>query len=159
MTELMNVKGAKAVLYPLQTFTKKDKLDWKIVPLLLEAGNNSVLNSLKRLFSGVTKKIYSVRYADRVLYHLAAVFVNNFSNAMAVGAKSILKDNDFKLLYPLMDQTLSKIKTIGPLKAQTGPAKRGDKETMKFHRSILKQHKELKKIYSLMSKTIKEQQK
>ena len=91
--------------------------------------------------------------------HLAAVLVNNFTNAMYTAADGLLSDKlDFKLLLPLIQRTTAKLDTMSPARAQTGPAKRGDKNVMKKHLLQLKTQPELQKIYKEMSRLIKKQQ-
>jgi predicted short-subunit dehydrogenase-like oxidoreductase (DUF2520 family) len=163
LNDLQNVKGGKAVLYPLQSFSKNDVVDWQNIPLLLEANNKTNLLLLEKLAEQLSPKKVNVSSANRGKYHLAAVLVNNFTNSLFVAANDILMTGminaDLKLLFPLIENTVTKMEKIGPAKAQTGPAKRGDKTVMKQHKALLKDHKTLKKVYSALSKLIKEQSK
>jgi predicted short-subunit dehydrogenase-like oxidoreductase (DUF2520 family) len=89
--------------------------------------------------------------------HLAAVMVNNFSNHLYTLANDFLdkeKIPHFKLLFPLMQQTIKKAKKLKPVSAQTGPAKRNDKKTITKHLEILKKNPETRKIYSSISENI-----
>ncbi|MBT8297797.1 MAG: DUF2520 domain-containing protein, partial [Maribacter sp.] len=91
----------------------------------------------------------------RKALHLAAVFVNNFTNHMYYTAHQICIQNEvpFKLLLPLLIETACKIEDLAPIDAQTGPAMRKDKGSLKKHLALLK-HKKHKKIYSLLSESI-----
>jgi hypothetical protein len=66
----------------------------------------------------------------------------------------ICKENNipFKILDTLIDETASKIKTLSPEKAQTGPAIRNDEETIKNHLNLLSENKQ--EIYKLLTKSI-----
>ena len=91
----------------------------------------------------------------RIQLHIAAVFACNFTNHMFSIADSILANVDlnFKLLIPLINQTVKKINNQKPSKVQTGPAKRNDKKVLKKHISNLTD-KEVKEIYKIISKEI-----
>ena len=92
--------------------------------------------------------------------HLAAVWVNNFSNFLFSEAASYCKSNeiDFKLLGPLMEQTVHNALDLGPDMAQTGPARRGDTNTIKSHIASLESVSQ-KKIYQYISDAIQEKYK
>ena len=150
----------KAVFYPLQTFSKTNVINWKKIPILLGANNNYTfehLNALAKLFS---KHTLQVNYTQRLNIHLAAVLVNNFTNALYVEAEHQLKklNVDFKILLPLIQQTGLKLNSHTPLEAQTGPAKRKDETVIKKHLKLLKTDKELKKVYAQLTELIINQQ-
>ena len=65
------------------------------------------------------------------------------------------KDNDlsFDLLSPLIRETFNKIDEISPQKAQSGPAIRNDKNTLKRHLELIK-NPVLKKVYSSLTTAI-----
>jgi len=58
----------------------------------------------------------------------------------------------FEILHPLIEETAKKIKTLSPVHAQTGPAKRNDTQTIKNHLKDL--NLEQQKIYQLLTKSI-----
>ena len=86
---------------------------------------------------------------------LAAVLVNNFTNYLFTKAESICKQNNisFDLLKPLIHETIDKLNDLKPREAQTGPAVRGDKKTIKAHLEIIKDE-ELEKLYKLLTNSI-----
>ena len=61
----------------------------------------------------------------------------------------------FDILQPLILETAQKIKHTSPYLAQTGPAIRGDFETIKKHLMLLKDDEEKKEIYQLLTASIK----
>jgi predicted short-subunit dehydrogenase-like oxidoreductase (DUF2520 family) len=71
-------------------------------------------------------------------------------------AEQLLKDQglDFDLLKPLIKETANKVQSISPSRAQTGPALRGDKQTIDKHLKELKNKKAFRKVYKAMSKAI-----
>lgn len=144
----------KGVFYMLQTFSKDKKVDFNEVPFCLEAENKKDEDQLKELAKLIGKKIYTVNSEQRKALHVAAVFVNNFTNYLYKIGNDICKEHQvpFDILLPLIKETASKIKTLSPEKAQTGPAIRNDKTTIKNHLDLL--NKEQQKIYKIITKSI-----
>ena len=88
--------------------------------------------------------------------HLAAVFVNNFWNHLAVLSDEWCEANGLngKLLLPLMKETAAKLLELKPAEAQTGPARRHDEITLKAHLALVENFPELKEVYALLSHQI-----
>lgn len=151
-------KSAKniGVFYPLQTISKDKKVDFKEIPICLEANNKNTAEDLKYFAKSISKKVLNVSSSQRQSIHLAAVFACNFSNHMYAIAENLLAKEKLSLdiLRPLILETAKKIGTLSPGEAQTGPALRGDKETMNAHLKMLKKDKKLKNIYKLISDRI-----
>lgn len=160
MEVLKNTSVNYGVFYPLQSFSKKIKVDVSGVPILIEANKAGNERILFRLASAITgkKNIHRMNSAKRKTVHLAAVFVNNFSNHLYAIADELLKDKGvpFDILKPLIIETAKKIQHNPPLKMQTGPAKRGDRKIISEHLKMLESNPSYKKIYSLISKSISE---
>ena len=152
------------VFYPLQTFSKEATINWAKTPVIIESGNRDSEHSLLHLADLFSKTVISLEYKNRLKLHLAAVLVNNFTNALYVSAFDLInrdatsKDLSFDLLLPLIEQTTTKIKTLEPRAAQTGPAKRKDEEVMKKHLDLISKQSDLKKVYKQLSKLIVNQQ-
>lgn len=150
------------VYYPLETFYRGAKINWKQTPLLIEGNSKVVVGKLKYLASLVSEKVKEVNSKKRLQIHLAAVFACNFTNAMYVTAYQIieisLNKNETDLLMPIMQHSFQKLEKIHPVKAQTGPAMRNDKLVMKKHLNLIKQNKQLTAVYKLLSDLIVAQQ-
>jgi predicted short-subunit dehydrogenase-like oxidoreductase (DUF2520 family) len=123
------------VFYPLQTFTKEKAIDLSDVPICIEAENTRVHEILFDVGKSISSKVVVLNSEQRKTIHLAAVFANNFTNHMLFWAKTVLDSEglDFNLLKPLCKETVEKAFHLTPELAQTGPARRGDVETMKRH--------------------------
>lgn len=162
LSDLKTKHPNKAVFYPLQTFSKSDTLDWSTIPLLLDASNVTSEVQITELANMFSKKVLILKYKERLAFHLAAVMVNNFTNALYVEASNIIprgtSSNNFDLLKPLIKQTTDKLDRLAPIEAQTGPAKRKDKQVMKKHLVLLGKQKNIKNLYSIMSDLIQKQQ-
>lgn len=144
------------VFYPLQTFSKEKKTDFKTVPICIEANNNNTSTTLEYFAKSISSNVKKVNSEQRKKIHLAAVFACNFSNHMfAIAEQLLAKDKlSLHLLKPLIEETAKKIKENKPSKVQTGPAVRNDKKTMDAHLKLLSKEKDLQKIYELISKSI-----
>ena len=136
-----------ALFYPLQTFSKGDTINWAEVPVIIEASSESLQAKLLQLAHHFTKTVKVLDYKERLKLHLAAVFVNNFTNALYVAASTLVNEKetgkeDLTMLLPLIKQTTYKLNKLSPLAAQTGPAKRKDEVVIKKHLGLLAEHPE-----------------
>jgi predicted short-subunit dehydrogenase-like oxidoreductase (DUF2520 family) len=147
-------RSSIGVFYPLQTFTKDRPVDIFQVPFLIEADSEIFAQQLFDLAWKISRKVSFADSETRKIYHLAAVWVNNFTNHMSYQAKELLdkKDLDFSLLLPLLKETVSKLEHLAPYDAQTGPARRGDLQTIRKHEEL--QEGIQKELYSLITKSI-----
>ena len=146
------------VIYPIQTFSKKRELDFKEIPLCVEGNTVPVKERIKKLAEKLSDKIYEIDSAQRKELHLAAVFASNFPNYLYQVAGKLLDNQglSFAMLRPLIFETAHKVMLLNPEEAQTGPAKRGDESIMNMHKNMLKNDKDLLKIYTILSEGIKE---
>ncbi|OWW25515.1 hypothetical protein B4Q04_07835 [Zobellia sp. OII3] len=154
MEELSRHKRS-GVFYPLQTFSSSNPVDFSKVPICVEAKNEEDLNLLKELGARISESVYEIGTEERRSLHLAAVFVNNFTNHLYHIGAQICEENKvpFKILAPLIQETAKKIETLSPYAAQTGPARRNDSKTITKHLEQIK-NPEFKTVYELLSKSI-----
>ncbi len=141
--------------YPLQTFSKARKIDFVSVPVCIEAESKEDLELLRQMASQVSGRVYEMDTMQRKSLHLAAVFANNFTNHMYYLAHEVCRENrvPFEILRPLILETAGKMETLPPYLAQTGPAKRNDRSTLKMHMDQL-QTSSHRGIYQLLSESI-----
>lgn len=158
MEDLKKFSSNYGVFYPLQTFSKYRDVNFTNIPFCIEANNKENEDSLVELAQLISPDVRLISSEQRKQLHLAAVFVNNFSNHMYSIASEIIKEKDlpFDILLPLIDETASKVKNMTPRAAQTGPATRMDKNIMNEHLHMLNGKHKLKKIYSSISESIGE---
>ena len=145
----------RGVLYPLQTFSKKKKLNFKNIPFYIEASKSQDYKTLIRLANLLSPMVYNIDSHQRKVLHVAAVFACNFSNYMYMISDEILSKESIPLdiLYPLIKETASKITKHKPKDVQTGPAARKDKSTIDTHLKYLNQGKNYD-IYKILTKNI-----
>ena len=142
------------VFYPLQSFSKNKPVNFRKVPLCIEANNEENLKFLKKTGIFLTDKVFEVNSDQRKSLHLAAVFVNNFTNHLYTIAADYCQENGlpFNILQPLIKETVAKIDTLPPYSAQTGPALRNDTKTISAHLEMLDEDR--KKIYTVLTESI-----
>lgn len=144
------------VIYPLQTFSKDIPVDWKTIPILIEANNTENEKRIITFLKEISDHISVMPSEKRKILHLSAVFVNNFVNYLYTVAADIMKESEisFDYLKPLILETANKIVNYSPAEIQTGPAKRGDKKTIKEHLELLSEQKEYAELYRYLTKLI-----
>jgi predicted short-subunit dehydrogenase-like oxidoreductase (DUF2520 family) len=144
------------VFYPLQSFSLEHTPVWSKIPFCVDAVMEEDVLFLKKIAKTIGNLVYRVNDEQRALLHVAAVFANNFANRCFAIAEKILDEKDlpFELLHPLMEETLAKALQDSPARMQTGPAIRGDAETVKKHMNLLSENIEWREIYREMSENI-----
>jgi len=144
------------VFYPLQSFSEEHTPDWSAVPFCVDASTETDLLFLEKKAERVGGKVYRVNDEQRAVLHLGAVFANNFANHCFAVAHELLETQGlpFELLHPLMRATLDKALAHPPAEVQTGPALRGDKDTIDRHIQLLEVHPLWQEMYRLMSEGI-----
>lgn len=144
------------VFYPLQSFTKGVTVDFKKIPILIEANDPETAMVLKELAQAISHTILDVNSEERLTLHLAAVMVNNFTNHFYTLTDDLLSKTPFslELLFPLIEETIRKMKAIGAKEAQTGPARRGDVKTIERHKDLLNDEL-MREIYELITNSIR----
>ena len=147
----------RGVFYPLQTFSKGREVDFKTIPICIEAEKKEDLELLRRLSMTISESVFEISSKQRKSLHLAAVFVNNFTNHIYQIGNEICHQNEvsFDILKPLITETVEKLDSLSPIDAQSGPAKRHDDETIEKHLNQLK-NKTHKEIYQVLTKSIQE---
>lgn len=141
------------VFYPLQTFSMQRDVDLSNVPFCIEASSEDVLVQLKSIAQKLSASVYEIYSEQRKYLHLTAVLVNNYTNYLYQMAFDILKTKniDEQLLMPLIEETISKIKSLHPSTAQTGPARRNDLKTIEKHSRLLDEFPEYKELYKIFA--------
>lgn len=154
--EEINSDNRRGVFYPLQTFTKGKKVDFREIPICIETEFSADLEILQKISKAISDKTYIINSQQRKALHVAAVFVNNFTNHMYQLGSEICQENQipFAILEALIAETAVKAQTLTPLEAQTGPAKRKDQRTIDSHIDFLKSDATKQSIYKLLTQSI-----
>lgn len=142
------------VLYPLQTFSRDVYVNMSDVPFFVEGDSEETTVEIECIAKTISNKVYRADSIQRRNIHVAAVFGCNFVNYLWGVADEILQKSgyDFEILLPLIKVTLDKAINVGPAIGQTGPARRGDKNTMMSHEQLISADQ--KNVYKLISECI-----
>ena len=153
----LNNDNRKGVFYPLQTFTKNKEVDFKNIPICLESENATDYQLLEKVAKSISEKVFAINSEQRKALHVAAVFVNNFTNHLYHLGNEICKEHQvpFEILKPLIQETAQKINTLSPEDAQTGPAIRNDKQTIEAHQLFLTNSNQ-SNIYKILTQSIQD---
>ena len=148
----------RGVFYPMQTFSKQKAVDFRSIPIFIEAHNADDAEVLRALAATLSDNVYPCSSDKRAFLHLAAVFCCNFANHCSTLSAHLLEKHGipFDVMLPLIDETIGKLHTMHPRDAQTGPAVRNDSHVIAKHVQMLDAEGEhhLSDIYQLMSKSI-----
>jgi len=144
------------VFYPLQTFTKSKKVDFRQVPIFVEGSDSQTEVLLTGLAHALSRQVRKIDSEGRKALHVAAVFASNFTNHMLQLSKTIMEEHglDYQWLRPLIVEMIEKSLQLSPGVAQTGPARRGDLETLEKHLAFLQEDAALAEIYRVISQDI-----
>jgi predicted short-subunit dehydrogenase-like oxidoreductase (DUF2520 family) len=132
-------------IHPMQTFTKNSQPNLKGVIFAVEgdAGARRTAGAIARSLGGVPVLVAS---RDKPAYHAAGTLVAGQALALTEAAAQLLiklgftRPQSVQTLLPLMRQTLDNFEKHGPRAAWTGPASRGDYETVAKHREALRRY-------------------
>jgi len=151
----LDAKNKRGVFYPLQTFTKNKVVDFSNIPTCLESEFDEKYTILENLAEAIKSRHYLISSDQRKSLHVAAVFVNNFTNHLYQIGKDICDEHmlPFEILKPLIAETADKVQSLTPLDAQTGPAKRHDQNTIERHLALLTDDTQ-KEIYKILTQSI-----
>jgi predicted short-subunit dehydrogenase-like oxidoreductase (DUF2520 family) len=111
---------------------------------------------LIKIAHSISNNVNVIDSDKRKYLHLSAIFCNNFVNHFCTLADTILKEQDFsfKVMMPLLNETINKLQDLTPSEAQTGPAIRYDVNVINKHISMLSHNKDIMELYSLISENI-----
>lgn len=155
--EALTGKSRRGVLYPLQSFSRGLSAD-KLTPpaFFIEGDEADCANELKQLAQSISAHVYLADGPLRARLHLAAVFACNFTDLMWIKAWSLLSSSDIdpSVLQPLVETTIDKAMTSGPINALTGPARRRDLNTVTTEAQMLSEDPRWQQAYELLSSII-----
>ena len=152
---LKDCSDTYGVLYPLQSLSKfTDHIP--SVPFLVDGNNQEVLHRVLGFAKTLSSNVTEANDRERLNYHVAAIFVNNFTNHLyAIAEKFCEKERiDFKNLYPLIKETTKRLEGNSPFLTQTGPAIRNDAFTLNRHLQALSGNPEMKYLYLKLTESI-----
>ncbi len=156
MDVLAPISSNFGVFYPVQTFLLNRKINFRKVPICIEANSESIELKLEFLAKKLSRNVCFLNSEKRRYLHLGAVFASNFTNFLYTITEDILISNNvpLELLEPLIFQTAMNVKHGNLFQNQTGPALRGDKKVLDKHCEMLAKHPDYLEIYNLITSKI-----
>jgi len=157
MSVLSSISEHFGVFYPFQTFTKGRNVSLQDVPTCIEASNDKTATTISYLAETLGARAVKMDSSTRQWLHLSGVFSCNFVNHMLAIAQVLAKEQgfSFELIKPLIRETIKKALDDNPIDNQTGPAVRGDSETIKKHVAMLSSFDEaIRDLYTDISQSI-----
>ena len=145
------------VLYPMQTFSKNRKVDFREIPCFIEASDAETLAVIRQLAERISDHVVDCDSERRKKMHLAAVLACNLTNHCYRLAERVVEAEqiDFHLFQPLIMETARKVAEMSPRDAQTGPMVRNDQEVMSMQMQMLPDRR-TRDLYQLMAESIYE---
>lgn len=154
---LQKISTRYGVLYPLQSLRAETGY-FPEIPFLVDGNDDETSRDIYSFAASLSDKVSMATDEQRLKLHLAAVASSNFINHLLTLTEAYCKKAgvDFKLLYPLLSETVNRIQDLSPSAVQTGPAIRNDQETIRKHLAMLSENPELQKIYNIMTMSIQD---
>lgn len=144
------------ILWPVYSIVKDNLPIGRGVPIVMEGSNDHAARVLLNSTTALTDIYYNVSWQQRQWLHLCAVLSNNFVNHLMTISEKICNKQKvpFSLLYPIVMQTTDRIRTTSPYELQTGPAKRGDINTVTTHMDMLSTQDAWQELYGSVTTSI-----
>ena len=147
----------RAIVYPFQTFSAGRVVDFSKIFLFIEAQDEATHIEAAEFAKSLTDNVHTADAALREKIHLTGVLTSNFVNNMYATAAEVIATAglDFDVIAPLIAETAAKaLESRNPSQVQTGPAVRGDNQTLERHRRLIGDNDTLRKMYDIISENI-----
>jgi predicted short-subunit dehydrogenase-like oxidoreductase (DUF2520 family) len=153
---LKDISNNFGVLWPLQS-VRRETANAPVLPVLIDANNAWNKMKLKGFAQSFADSVAEADDEQRKKMHLAAVITNNFSNYIFSLTEKYCEEEgiDFKLMIPLLAETVSRMREHSPSDLQTGPAIRNDASTIEKHRGLLENYPNLLDVYNFFTERIR----
>ena len=146
------------VFYPLQTLTKEEYAEFRLIPICVDAPDEDFRAALMEMGNKISTKVHEISDKQRIELHLCATLMNNNINHLLAKVEDILMDKKLPkgILDPLLKETVQRAKYRHPAYVQTGPAIRNDLNTKQTHEQIIQElgDEQLMKIYNCFWESI-----
>jgi predicted short-subunit dehydrogenase-like oxidoreductase (DUF2520 family) len=156
LSALQKYSENTGVFYPLQTFSKEQPVDFRKIPVFIEANSEENEKKLLQIARKISDYVTPMDSDRRLSLHISAVFACNFVNHCYTVAGKILEAENipFEALHPLILETAMKVQKMKPERSQTGPAVRFDENIISAHLEKLAEYPEIRELYKIMSLSI-----
>lgn len=123
--------------------------------LFVIEGAKERIDQVKELFAALGNPTQTIKTEDKTRYHAAAVLASNHVVALYSLAAKELEQCGFTVedacnaLSPLFLENANNLAKLGPILCLTGPAERGDFQTINKHLNVLEG--DTRKVYELLN--------
>jgi predicted short-subunit dehydrogenase-like oxidoreductase (DUF2520 family) len=145
------------IIWPLATLRRERGVEWQATPLFVEGSDPEATNQIVELARSISHVVIQTNATLRQAYHVAAVGSANFSLFLLAETSEWLKSKggDPRLLGPILQQVWIDFMEASNLHdRQTGPASRGDRETVDRQQTEVSEQPALSALYRLFSDLI-----
>lgn len=153
---LQSISANYGVIWPIQSI-RKETSSIPALPVAIDANNQWNRMKLSGFAQSFAESVTVANDEERRRLHLAAVTAGNFSNFLftLVEEYCVKEGLDFKLMLPLLRETVNRMELDSPSGLQTGPAIRNDLSTIEKHKGLLQEHPVLLEVYGFMTDRIR----
>lgn len=154
LSHIHNKHIKRALFWPLMSLNSQTQANIISIPFCLEANDLKSVELLQSFIDQTNLIGHWTNEEQRQHLHLAAVVSQNFANHLFQLAYEITSEAkiDFKILKPLLQETVKNLSADAPKISQTGPAIRGDQFTIEKHLRMLEGTR--KELYQLFTDSI-----
>lgn len=128
-----------ATLHPLVSLANPTMGAQQLRSAWFAVAGDEIAEAIARELSG---RFFPIAEDDRARYHAAAAIASNHLVALLGQVDRIAQGLGipFEVFLPLIEGSVENVANVGPKAALTGPAARGDVDTIDGHRDALREH-------------------
>ena len=156
--EDLAVHPVRGVFWPILNLSKAVETTWKGAPILIQTEDASLHQTLHHWAHRIGATARDVTEVQRQKLHLAAVMTANFNNILLHWGHLLTQEwGTHRDLFSILSQQLNEFEQNpqDPLTRQSGPAWRGDQQTLESHLRLLQDDPEGTALYRWFSSLIK----
>ncbi len=147
---------AAGAIWPMQTITRSNEINFSNTLFSITGTDSDTNTLLTELADKISSRVIVVSDEQRATMHMAAVWINNYTNHMFdIAFELLLKRGlSLELFFPMIEEHVHKLKSMPPGQLQTGPARRGDMATLQKHYKMLEGNPEWQRLYETIAQSI-----
>ena len=155
--EDLAVHPVRGVFWPILNLSKAVETTWKGAPILIQTEDAFLHQTLHHWAHRIGATARDVTEVQRQKLHLAAVMTANFNNILLHWGHLLTQEwGTHRDLFSILSQQLNEFEQNpqDPLTRQSGPAWRGDQQTLESHLRLLQDDPEGTALYRWFSSLI-----
>lgn len=155
---LSGVSQKHACIWSIYSIQKEKIPTHRNIPMVVSSQDAKTLELAQNLAKDISDVVYMLDDTQKSWAHLGAVIANNFSNHLMVVCEQLMQDHHipFELFRPIIQDTVEKLSQRSPKTLQSGPAIRGDEQTIKAQMDMLAAYPMFARLYEMLSRSIQE---